>query len=230
MAEDGSVGSGSDLGGAFRSIGGFFNDATGVTSQNASNARQAQAMMENARIEAQKNRDFQERMSSTAHQREVSDLRAAGLNPILSGTGGHGASTAAGAMATSSGFPAENAENALFQTASTALAARRQEEELKLIKSQERQASATANNQQSQAASQSVIYNRLLHEVDIAKSDKEIRAAEAIGAAAEGRIDSTAYGVGLRYSDRAGRTLGNLLQGGKLGVTARQNRWIRDGN
>lgn len=49
--------------------------------------------------EAAKNRDWQKMMSDTAHQREVRDMIAAGLNPVLSVNGGNGASVTSGATA-----------------------------------------------------------------------------------------------------------------------------------
>lgn len=93
-----------------------------------------------ARSQAAKSMGFQQKMAENAHQMEVRDLRAAGLNPILSGTGGPGAKPGGGAMPTTPDF------------ASSAQAALRIDAEIKLIEEQARGAGNKADISGVQAA------------------------------------------------------------------------------
>lgn len=75
-----------------------FNAEQAALQRNWSMMQSARAMAFNA-SEAAKNRDWQQMMSNTAHQREVKDLMAAGLNPVLSAMNGNGAAVTSGATA-----------------------------------------------------------------------------------------------------------------------------------
>lgn len=98
---------------------------------------------------AREDREFQERMSSTAHQRAVADMRQAGLNPIL----------AAGRPASTPGGRSATMQNALAAGINSARAIARDTAEIKniretnkLIKAQRRTQFHLANQYLAQGA------------------------------------------------------------------------------
>lgn len=104
-------------------IGAGIGNYLGAAQQNDANSAQAARQM-----------GFQERMSSTAWQRGMADMRAAGMNPIFAYKAG-GASTPNGAMAVMQNEAAAGIDG-FSQAANSAIALRHQQAQLNQIKAQ----------------------------------------------------------------------------------------------
>lgn len=134
-------------------IGGLFGSSSSSKANKVA-AAQAQAQM-----------DFQERMSNTAHQRQVADLRAAGLNPRLSATYG-GSSTPGGAMS-----PVLDESSGMSNVANSAISALRVKEEVKNMQETNKKISAETSATKAQEKlirqqAQGAIYNNVLLGLD----------------------------------------------------------------
>lgn len=92
--------------------------------------------------EARLNREFQERMSNTAYQRSVADMRLAGINPMVAYMQG-GASSPGGAQATM--------QDAVSPAVSSAMHAMRLRADMQLLRDQQQKVRAEANREHAQS-------------------------------------------------------------------------------
>lgn len=136
--------------------------------------------------EAKRQRDWQERMANTAHQRQVKDLRKAGLNPVLSAMQG-GAATPSGAVA---GVPD------FSQSVNTGLEGQRLSEDMRIMKQQRKKlkaetAAATSQKEKLDAAT-------LLDQTntDLAKYQ------QGVASATQAKIMQDAHAVSLENQSR----------------------------
>lgn len=123
-----------------------------------------------ARQEAERNRQFQERMSSTSHQREVMDLRAAGLNPILSAH--RGASTPGGDSADVRDL-GEGAQRGL----ASALAIRQAKADIELTEAQA--AAANAQGQLSNVQAGDILNTAKAGRLDLITAQRDVARMDA---------------------------------------------------
>lgn len=184
--------------GAIGTIGAAALNYGGASQANLMSRKMAREQMAFQQASNREQMGFQERMSSTAYQRAVQDMRAAGINPILAFNQG-GASSPSGASSVGASAPMQNE---LSGAVSSAVDAMRAFQEIRGMKLQNEK--TKAETELTRAQESRAVIAQATEALNNGKIDLEnkILQRQLAGFKIEEEIDKTDYGKFIRYLQR----------------------------
>ena len=158
---------------------------------------------------ANKQMDFQEKMSNTSYQRAMADMKAAGLNPMLAYQQG-GASTPGGASTSAPNVDIGGQEASLNSAKQAAAQTKQAAAQTKHIKQQEKHSKAQTDNSAAQARISEAEADLIEKQIEIIKKRPELLAGSATNKAIGSSIIGRNMGAAADWSSAA---IQNIMNG-----------------